>query len=268
MLSHSTIRRRYDQGLDSVLRLITRLEDQITQQQAQLTRNPQPLIASLAKELARTTQTLARRDTELLEQQQLNQQLLQRLRELEHEVERAGSVGRDSHNSSFPPSSDPPWQKVPRTRGLRQKSGLKVGGQPQHRGPTLRQTHRPDHLITHAAASCSGCGYALREMDAVRSDRRQVFDLPEVCLLVTEHHAVTRRCPLCGAETQAAFPAGLRATVQYGPGLLARAAYLNLYQLLPLARTAEAMRDLFGCPVSLATVERAGRFSSGKLVGS
>jgi hypothetical protein len=60
----------------------------------------------------------------------------------------------------------------------------------------------------------------------------------------------------------------VRAPAQYGPRLLARAAYLNLYQLLPAARTSEALSDLFGCPISPATVERAGRFSSGKLVGS
>jgi hypothetical protein len=45
-----------------------------------------------------------------------------------------------------------------------------------------------------------------------------------------------------------------------------RAAYLNLYQLLPVARTSEAIRDLFGCSLSPATVERAGRTFSGKLV--
>jgi transposase len=49
---------------------------------------------------------------------------------------------------------------------------------------------------------------------------------------------------------------------------LARAAYFRLYQLLPAARTSEAMRDLFGCPLSPATVERAGRVFSGKLIRS
>jgi hypothetical protein len=60
----------------------------------------------------------------------------------------------------------------------------------------------------------------------------------------------------------------VRAPVQYGPRVLARAAYFRLYQLLPAARTAEALSDLFGCPVSPATVERAGVVFSGKLVRS
>jgi transposase len=56
--------------------------------------------------------------------------------------------------------------------------------------------------------------------------------------------------------------------VQYGPQVLTRSAYLNLYQLLPVARTSETLRDLFGCALSPATIQRASRFFSGKLVGS
>ena len=204
----------------------------------------------------------------MLEQQQLNHQLLSRIRELEHEVERAGSVVRDSHNSSLPPSSDPPWQKAPRTSSLRQKSGRKPGGQPQHRGATLKQAAHPDHVITHAPEACSGCGASLAEAEVTTSERRQVFDLPPVKLRVTEHRRETRRCPACGTAARGDFPLGVRAPTQYGHSVLACAAYLNLYQLLPVARTAEALSDLFGCHLSPATVERAGRFSSGKLVGS
>ena len=60
----------------------------------------------------------------------------------------------------------------------------------------------------------------------------------------------------------------MRAPVQYGPRLLSRAAYLNLYQLLPVARTSEALRDLFNCALSPATIELARRLFSGKLVRS
>jgi transposase len=42
--------------------------------------------------------------------------------------------------------------------------------------------------------------------------------------------------------------------VQYGPGVKARVLYLQQYQLLPYQRTAEAMRDLFGCRLSVGTV--------------
>jgi hypothetical protein len=112
ILSYSTIQRFYDQGPEAILRLVTRLEHQIRELQAQLARNPQPLIAALSKELALSKQMLQRRQQELLTERQLNHELLRRLRELERELERGAQqpVRRDSHNSSLPPSLDPPWE--------------------------------------------------------------------------------------------------------------------------------------------------------------
>lgn len=46
---------------------------------------------------------------------------------------------------------------------------------------------------------------------------------------------------------KAKFPTGVRTPVQYGQGVLSRCVYLHLYQLLPVARTSETMRDLFAC---------------------
>jgi transposase len=54
--------------------------------------------------------------------------------------------------------------------------------------------------------------------------------------------------------------------VQYGPGVKARVLYLQQYQLLPYARTAEAMRDLFGCPLSTGTVANIVRECSDGLL--
>lgn len=268
LLSEAHIRRLYAKGVEPVVRLVHRLAARIEELEAQPIRSPQPVIAALSKELAKTKQTLARQSRELRELHQLNHRLLRRIRELEHEVERGPGITRDSHNSSLPPSLDPPWKKVPRTRGLRKKSGRRVGGQAGHRGATLKPSARPDHLVTHSPETCPGCGAPLDEAEVISSVRRQVVDLPPARLTVTEHRRETRRCPHCGLTARASFPAGVRAPVQYGPRLLARAAYLNLYQLLPLARTSEALSDLFGCAVSPATVERSGRLFSGKLVRS
>lgn len=194
LLGEAHIFRIYDQGADAIVRLITRLADQIEELEAQLVSAPQPLIARLSKELVTVKRTLARQSQELLEQRKLNHQLVRRIRELEREVERGSSpVARDSHNSSLPPSLDPPWKKVPRTRSLRKKSGRKVGGQPGHRGATLTQSEHPDHVITYAAETCPGCGSALDEAEVIASERRQVFDLPVVRLSVTEHRRETRR---------------------------------------------------------------------------
>lgn len=121
-----------------------------------------------SKELAQAKRRLAHKSQELLRERQLNHQPLGRIRELETGVERGGApVARDSHNSHLPPSSDLPWQKVPRTRSLRRKSGRRPGGQLQHRGATLKQSARPNHLITHAPEACPGCGASLHEAEVL-----------------------------------------------------------------------------------------------------
>jgi hypothetical protein len=48
--------------------------------------------------------------------------------------------------------------------------------------------------------------------------------------------------------------------------VLSRSVYLHLYQLLPVARTKETMTDLFNCRISAATIQRAARVASGKLI--
>ena len=143
---------------------------------------------------------------------------------------------------------------------------MKAGGQPGHEGRTLRQVAQPDEIITQSPTTCRSCGKSLRRVRAAGYQRRQVFDIKDGRTCVTEHRALIVCCRKCGATTKAEFPLGVRAPVQYGPGVLVRAVYLHLYQLLPVARTSEAMQDLFGCPVSWATVERAARLFSGKLV--
>ena len=73
-------------------------------------------------------------------------------------------------------------------------------------------------------------------------------------LRVTEHRLAVLRCPSCGRTTQGESAGSVRSGVQYGPGVKARVLYLQQYQLLPYQRTAEAMKDLFGCPLSAGTV--------------
>jgi transposase len=213
--------------------------------------------------------TLARKSQQLIRERQLNHQLTRRIRELERDVEHGGmTLERDSHNSSMPPSLDPPWKKVQRTRSLRKKTGLKVGGQPGHRGATLRQVAHPDQVIIHSLEACLGCGAHLHHSKHLGSIRRQVFDICDGRLQVTEHRTQTRRCSQCATVNQAKFPASVRAPTQYGLAVLSRSVYLHHYQLLAVARTAEAMRDLFNCAISAATIQRAARVASGKLVNT
>ncbi len=83
---------------------------------------------------------------------------------------------------------------------------------------------------------------------------------------MTEHLAQTKACRRCGAQTKATFPAGVSAPVQYGERVRAVAAYLLSYQLLPFERCAEAMGDLFRCPLSRGTLATILQKGAGELI--
>lgn len=161
-------------------------------------------------------------------------------------------VAKDSHNSGKPPSSD--GLKKPAPQSLRQKSGRRPGGQPGHPGSSLCWSQSPDQVTEHRPECCASCGQALMPADMVRVERRQVHDLPPLRVLVTEHRGHTCRCPACGSRTQAPFPAGVDAPVQYGPQIKALGVYLTCYQLLPFARSAQLLHDLLGVSLSPATL--------------
>src|SRR5579864_2764094 len=158
-------------------------------------------------------------------------------------------LGQNSSNSSKPPSSDG-LKKKPRIAGsLRGRSGKKSGGQKGHKGGTLRQVADPDHVVRREACACCHCGSPLEPRSAIGVEKRQVFDLPERPLVITEHQASIYRCPHCRGETKAAFPEGVVSPTQYGERIRAAAVYLNVQQLIPEDRTAQALSDLFGAPL-------------------
>ena len=157
--------------------------------------------------------------------------------------------GLNSTNSSKPPSSDG-LKKKPRTvRSLRGKSGKASGGQEGHAGGTLRQVADPDRVVAHTACVCEHCRLPLDPKSPIAVEKRQVFDLPERPLQVTEHQAAVYQCAHCRGVTKADFPEGVVSPAQYGERFRAAAIYLNVQQLIPEDRTAQALSDLFGAPL-------------------
>lgn len=159
-------------------------------------------------------------------------------------------LGKDSHNSSKPPSTD--GFKKPQSQ--RTKSNRPSGGQKGHPGRTLEFADNPDTVVVHHPDVCQDCGTPLSEVDATATQRRQVFDLPPQSLVVTEHQAKTCTCPVCGKTNRAAFPEEVAHPVQYGPGVKALTTYLMHFQLLPFERVVTLMDDLFDAPLSEATL--------------
>jgi len=167
-------------------------------------------------------------------------------------------LAQTSANSSKPPASDglrKPAPKSQRERGTRPR-----GGQRAHPGHTLQPVATPDAINVLILTHCPcGCGSALGSAPVLGYETRQVFELPPQRLIVTEHRAEIKRCPVSGCVVRAPFPAGVSAPAQYGPQLCSWLVYLRVNQLLPLRRIRQVAADLFGCSVSEATIERAAQ---------
>lgn len=201
---------------------------------------PEDEVIQLQAEKQALQEQLAQRD-------ELIGALLKRVQVLEERLV------KDSHNSHLPPSSD---RFVRQPKSLRQKSGKKTGGQKGHRGQSLSLSATPDEVIVQTIEQCSHCGQDLHEVAPNGRERRQVIDLPEPRLHVLEYQAEQKVCPHCQRSLTAAFPAEVRAPIQYGSRLGAMAVYLVEQQLLPWERACEVLHDLLGVQMSQGTLAR------------
>ena len=106
-------------------------------------------------------------------------------------------VGRDSTNSSQPPSTDGPGAKAKAkagggatgrdaqpspdgqpSAGAPHRPRRKQGGQPGHRGSSLAPVATPDRREPVEPSCCGGCGGDLAGAPGTVGARVQVFDLP------------------------------------------------------------------------------------------
>ena len=185
-----------------------------------------------------------------------------RVEELVREVdELERQAGRDSRNSSMPPSSDPPKSRAERRREAREaykRSMRKSGGQPGHEGKTreLVAPERVDERVAHLPDCCE-CG---REFDG--SEERvgdpvvhQQFELPPVRPLVFEHARVRLRCPACQRATLAALSAG--ALSGFGPRANAHIAMLAGVFRLSRDQVRQVVVEVFGIPASKGSIDNA-----------
>jgi transposase len=170
-------------------------------------------------------------------------------------VELERRLNKNSSNSSKPPSSDG-LSKPPRTNSLRHKGKNKSGGQPGHKGETLKQTQTPDKIKRHKLSNCPACFASLTSATTLGILKRQVFDLPSPRIEITEHQAEIKICSCCNKRVTAAFPYGVNAPTQYGEVIQSWAVYFQQQQLIPEDRLQETFKDLFN--VNLATATLSG----------
>jgi transposase len=192
----------------------------------------------------------------ILAQQEMIQQLLEqnsllrnRVEQLEAKVKELETrLNQDSNNSHRPPSSEG-LRKKP---ALPRKKGKKQGGQTGHKGKTLDMVETPDNKEPHAPIKCS-CGRDLTDVPKQIIERRQVFDLPQPKLEVTEHQLQSCICPDCQSLQVGQFPQSVPARVQYGAGVRSLVVLLNNSYKLSYSNIRQFFSDVFGYDLNEST---------------
>ena len=121
-------------------------------------------------------------------------------------------AGRDSSNSSQPPSQDSPAAeakaKAARQAARRARPARPQGGEKGHPGASLAWAARPDETLVIEPGTCGGCGADLAGATGRVARAVQVLDIPPAALTVTEYQMMSRTCG-CGQVTTAPAPAGV-----------------------------------------------------------
>jgi len=183
-----------------------------------------------------------------------------RVRELQ------AQLGRNTTNSSVPPSANPLGAPRPAPK---KPTGRKSGAQPGHpahlrrRLPPERLQRTQDFVPSH----CQHCHKPLPSTPASGDPEptwHQVAELPKLAASVTEYRGHFRTCPGCGTLNHAAIPADLKAH-SVGPRLAATLAYLTGRHHLSQRGLEELAEDVFDVPLSLGTVGQLAQQTSAAL---
>jgi transposase len=171
-----------------------------------------------------------------------------RIAELEARIdELQGRTGKTPQNSSLPPSTQHPHAKPPAGKA---KSKNQRGGQPGHEKHerTLIPVEQCVAVHDHRPRHCRGCGSKLSGSDPLPW-RHQVWELPDIQPLVTEHRRHRLRCPCCKTITCGELPPGVPHG-QAGPRLVGFAALLMGCFRQSKRRTALFLTAILNTPCS------------------
>lgn len=192
--------------------------------------------------LLQAENALLRSKIELLEEKVM---LLLKLQEQQ-------SIKKDSHNSHNPPSSDK--SKPKRNKSLRKKSSKKPGGQPGHKGNTLKMKAVPDEIVDLKSNYCESCGEDISGLPHELVSKRQEVIIPPVQPLFKEYRQYGCLCG-CGHHQKAAYPQGVNAPIQFGSSVVAMVSYFNVFQYIPYKRLQLLFKDIFNLPISEGSIE-------------
>ena len=174
--------------------------------------------------------------------------------ELEKTIEYLNAqLGRDSSDSSLPPSRDLKTPK-PSPESLRdvlrpkdKKNKKKQGGQPGHKGANIKLPHEPDRRVQHWPTECEACPNFVECSQNAKVESRRYIIRPRIDVDVIEHQRMKMvGCARGMRRLTGTFPEKIKAPIQYDDVLSAIVVVLNVYGAVSVQRIQEILRGVTG----------------------
>ena len=185
-----------------------------------------------------------------------NDELVDLVNELKAQVESLSDrLGKNSRNSSRPPSSDSESQRQKRRR--KRPTGRSKGAQPGHDKHSREllphsEVNETYHYFPNTRCDCGGS--IIVDSDPIY--RHQVFDLPEVCCHVTEHQIFSGRCDCCHRYREGRWPDWVPSG-QMGPGLISWIAMMNGQFHLSIRKIQRLLSEQWQLDFSIGAISQA-----------
>jgi len=165
--------------------------------------------------------------------------------------------GKNSKNSSIPPSQDPNRAKDKKPGG----TGKKPGGQKGREAKTLKPFDNPDEIIqvpVNREDLPKGHTYK-----TVGHTKRQVVEI------IVKRHVKEYQLEIVADENGKRYTAetvdGASRPVQYGRSIKSMLVYMSLYQMIPYGRVQEYFENQIGIPISEGTVFNCNKLAYDQL---
>jgi transposase len=143
-------------------------------------------------------------------------------------------------NSSTPPSKgEKPSEAETRQPKAKPHKGAH---RPLHPNPTDSRNERATH--------CPHCRSDVSDVEQAALEAYDHVEIAEIKPQVTRVTLFGGCCPCCAGRFKAEPPEGMKPGSPFGPNLRALALYLRFGQVIPFARLARLMGDLFGLAIS------------------
>jgi transposase len=183
--------------------------------------------------------------------EQMLHDMQQRLHAHEERIEKLEvRTRKTSHNSSKPPSSDPPFGRQKRKQ---KKSKRSKGGQKGHKA-NQQQILEPTQRHWLIPQRCS-CGHSVFDPGNMQPFYvHQHIELPKIKMHVSHYILQKCDCPNCGRTVKATLPADM--STGYGPRFTAFIGELSGIKAMSRNDVKQLCASVLGIPIATGTIQK------------